>query len=92
NAFGRADDDFTSYVRGVEISYTPGVIDSVFGFRPEEFCSVRKRRTIAYTDAEYDQMFHELAMPGKDWRYNSRGGRSRLQGTEMMHVAKAWAK
>ncbi|MCI70414.1 hypothetical protein A2U01_0091677, partial [Trifolium medium] len=31
-------------------------------------------------------------MPGKDWRYDTRGGRSRLQGTEMMHVAKAWAK
>ncbi|MCI70861.1 hypothetical protein A2U01_0092124, partial [Trifolium medium] len=55
NAFGRADDDFTSYVRGVEISYAPGIIDSVFGFRPGEFCSVRQRRTTAYTDAEYDQ-------------------------------------
>ncbi|MCI67988.1 hypothetical protein A2U01_0089247, partial [Trifolium medium] len=64
----------------------------VFRFRPEEFCSVRQRRTTAYTDAEYDQMFHELAMPGKDWRCDSRGGSSRLQRTEMMLVAKAWAK
>ncbi|MCI45125.1 hypothetical protein A2U01_0066364, partial [Trifolium medium] len=59
---------------------------------PEEFCSVRQRRPTAYTDAEYDQMLHELAIPGKDWRYDSRGGRSRLQGTEMMPIAKAWAK
>ncbi|MCI71771.1 hypothetical protein A2U01_0093034, partial [Trifolium medium] len=37
-------------------------------------------------------MLHELAMPGKDLRYDSQGGCSRLQGTEMMHVAKVWAK
>ncbi|MCI57348.1 hypothetical protein A2U01_0078599, partial [Trifolium medium] len=61
------DDDYTSYVRGVEISYAPDVIDTVFGFRPEEFCSIRQRRTTAYTYAKYDQMLHELAMPGKDW-------------------------
>ncbi|MCI28156.1 hypothetical protein A2U01_0049356, partial [Trifolium medium] len=59
NALGCPNDDYTSYVRGVEISYAPGVIDSIFGFRPEEFCSVRQRRDTAYTDAEYDQMLHE---------------------------------
>ncbi|MCI90352.1 hypothetical protein A2U01_0111644 [Trifolium medium] len=37
-------------------------------------------------------MLHELAMPGKDWRYDSNGGRSRLQATEMDLIAKAWAK
>ncbi|MCH96080.1 hypothetical protein A2U01_0017063 [Trifolium medium] len=31
-------------------------------------------------------------MPGKDWRYDSTGGRSRLQVIEMDHIAKAWAK
>ncbi|MCI47474.1 hypothetical protein A2U01_0068716, partial [Trifolium medium] len=38
NSFGRADNDYTSYVRGVENSYAPSVIDSIFGFRPEEHC------------------------------------------------------
>ncbi|MCI52875.1 hypothetical protein A2U01_0074121, partial [Trifolium medium] len=89
NAFGHDKDDFTSHVRGVEISYALGVIDEIFGFRPEEAYSVRQRRTTIYGDVEYDQMLHELAMPGKDVRYNSRGGRSRLQGTEMMPIAKA---
>ncbi|MCI32652.1 hypothetical protein A2U01_0053866, partial [Trifolium medium] len=62
-ALGHPDDDYTSYVRGVEISYAPG--------GPEEFCSIRQRRATAYTDVEYDQMLYELAMPGKDWRYDS---------------------
>ncbi|MCI42158.1 hypothetical protein A2U01_0063394, partial [Trifolium medium] len=34
NAFGCADNDYTSYVRRVEISYAPDVIDTIFGFRP----------------------------------------------------------
>ncbi|MCI65825.1 hypothetical protein A2U01_0087083, partial [Trifolium medium] len=37
-------------------------------------------------------MLQELAMPGKDWCYDSHGGRSRLQATEMVPVTKAWAK
>ncbi|MCI46431.1 hypothetical protein A2U01_0067671, partial [Trifolium medium] len=53
NALGRSDDDYTSYVHGVEISYAPDVIDFVFGFRPEEFCAVRQRHTIAHTEDEY---------------------------------------
>ncbi|MCI75070.1 hypothetical protein A2U01_0096337, partial [Trifolium medium] len=36
-------------------------------------------------------MLQELAMPGTDWHYNSRGGRTRLQAAEMVPVAKAWA-
>ncbi|MCI87350.1 hypothetical protein A2U01_0108633, partial [Trifolium medium] len=44
NALGRLDDDYTSYVRRVEISYAPDVIDIVFGFRPEEHCWVRLQR------------------------------------------------
>ncbi|MCH89444.1 hypothetical protein A2U01_0010340, partial [Trifolium medium] len=32
NVLGRADNDYTSTVRGVEISYAPDVIDQVFGF------------------------------------------------------------
>ncbi|MCI34547.1 hypothetical protein A2U01_0055767, partial [Trifolium medium] len=48
NAFRRADDDYTSYVCGVEIS--------------------------------------------RDWHYTSRGVRLRLQITDMMPVAKGWAK
>ncbi|MCI89566.1 hypothetical protein A2U01_0110855, partial [Trifolium medium] len=37
-------------------------------------------------------MLQELAMTGKDWRYDCHGGRSRLQVTEMVPVAKAWDK
>ncbi|MCH96079.1 hypothetical protein A2U01_0017062 [Trifolium medium] len=50
NAFGREDDDYTSYVNGAEISYAPSVIDSVFGFRPEEHCRVIQRRTSGHTE------------------------------------------
>ncbi|MCI63783.1 hypothetical protein A2U01_0085040, partial [Trifolium medium] len=53
NALGRPDDDYISYVRGVEISYAPDVIDTVFRFRPEEHCWVIQRRESAHTDAEY---------------------------------------
>ncbi|MCI97255.1 hypothetical protein A2U01_0118556, partial [Trifolium medium] len=44
NAFGCQGDDFTSYVREVEISYAPDMIDAVFGFRPEDYCWVRQQR------------------------------------------------
>ncbi|MCI24493.1 hypothetical protein A2U01_0045677, partial [Trifolium medium] len=86
------DDDYTSYVREVEISYAPGVIDTIFGFRQEEHCWVRQQREATFTDAEYAEMLQTLALPGRDWHYNSRGERSRLQGTDMMPVAKGWAK
>ncbi|MCI58289.1 hypothetical protein A2U01_0079543, partial [Trifolium medium] len=66
NAYGREDDDYTSYVRGVEISYTPDVIDTVFGFRPEEHCIVVQRRTAGHTKDEYAEILHELVLPGKD--------------------------
>ncbi|MCI46863.1 hypothetical protein A2U01_0068104, partial [Trifolium medium] len=79
-------------VRGVEISYTPDVIDVVFNFRPEEHCSVVQRRRRSYTDEQYAMIFHELALPGKDWRYNRSGDRARLQATEMEPLAKAWAR
>ncbi|MCI60726.1 hypothetical protein A2U01_0081982, partial [Trifolium medium] len=69
NALGRPDDDYTSYVRGVEISYTPSVIDTVFGFRQEEHCLVRQRRESAHIDEEYTEMLQTLALPGRDWHY-----------------------
>ncbi|MCI48791.1 hypothetical protein A2U01_0070034, partial [Trifolium medium] len=47
DAFGRQCDDFTSYVRGVEISYAPDVIDAIFGFRLEDYCWVRQQRDAA---------------------------------------------
>ncbi|MCI81259.1 hypothetical protein A2U01_0102532, partial [Trifolium medium] len=34
----------------------------------------------------------ELALPGKDWRYNSLGRRARLQGIDMEPVAKVWSR
>ncbi|MCI24889.1 hypothetical protein A2U01_0046075 [Trifolium medium] len=78
NSFGRADDDFTSYLRGVEINYAPDVIDGIFKFRQEEDCWVRQRRTAALTDEEYTEMLQTLGMPGNDWHYNRQGKRSRL--------------
>ncbi|MCI47966.1 hypothetical protein A2U01_0069208, partial [Trifolium medium] len=92
NALGRPDDDYTSYVRGVEISYVPDVIDAIFGFIHEEHCLVRQRRESTHTDAEYTEMLQTLVLPGRDWHYTSCGVRSRLQITDMMPVAKGWAK
>ncbi|MCI56132.1 hypothetical protein A2U01_0077383, partial [Trifolium medium] len=65
NAFGYADDDYTSYVRGVEISYAPDVIDTVFGFRQEEHYWVRHQRESAHTEEEYTEMLQTLALPGR---------------------------
>ncbi|MCI19682.1 hypothetical protein A2U01_0040842, partial [Trifolium medium] len=44
---------------------------------------VRQRRTGARTEEEYAEILHELALPGKDWRYNSSGEHGRLQDTDM---------
>ncbi|MCI47783.1 hypothetical protein A2U01_0069025, partial [Trifolium medium] len=33
-----------------EISYAPSVIDGIFGFRPEEHCSVMQRRVDGQTE------------------------------------------
>ncbi|MCI38076.1 hypothetical protein A2U01_0059304, partial [Trifolium medium] len=38
------------------------------------------------------EMLQTLALPGRDWHYNTSGGRLRLQITDMMHAAKGWAK
>ncbi|MCI52559.1 hypothetical protein A2U01_0073804, partial [Trifolium medium] len=38
NALGRPNDDYTSYVHGVEISYAPDVINTIFGFRQDDHC------------------------------------------------------
>jgi hypothetical protein len=96
NALAYGENDYTSYVWGVENSYAPEVIDGVFGFREEDYCGVRLWRAAAWngtmTDEEYANMLHELVMPGIDWRYTNQGARARLQATEMMSVAKAWAK
>ncbi|KAK2368470.1 hypothetical protein QL285_081663 [Trifolium repens] len=93
-AFGNG--DYRSYVRGVHVSYSPDTIDATFGFRPEDQCGVQTRgaswREGAITDAEYDQIRAALAMPGKDWRYSRQGARQRLQATEMLPLAKLWAK
>ncbi|MCI64721.1 hypothetical protein A2U01_0085979, partial [Trifolium medium] len=43
------------------------------------------------TEEEFTEILHELALPGKDWRNNSSGDRSRLQATKMELIAKAWA-
>ncbi|MCI81524.1 hypothetical protein A2U01_0102798, partial [Trifolium medium] len=71
NALGCPDDDYTSYVHGVEISYASEVIDTIFGFRQEEHCLVRQQRESAHTDAEYTEMLQTLALQGRDWHYTS---------------------
>ncbi|MCI25050.1 hypothetical protein A2U01_0046238, partial [Trifolium medium] len=91
NSYGRADDDYTSYVRGVDISYAPDVIDDIFGFRPEEHCMVMHRLAAGQTEQEFDDILHELALPGKEWYYsNTRGERLCLHAKEMETIAKAW--
>ncbi|PNX79706.1 hypothetical protein L195_g035693 [Trifolium pratense] len=65
------EEDFTSAVRGVRVSYTPAVIDVVFGFAPPEHCWAHQWRHSAHTEDEYDQILHTLALPGRDWQYTS---------------------
>ncbi|MCI95007.1 hypothetical protein A2U01_0116305, partial [Trifolium medium] len=43
-------------------------------------------------EEEYAEMLQTLALPGRDWHYTCRGAWARLQITDMMPVAKAWAK
>jgi hypothetical protein len=51
-------EDFRSYVRGVEINYTPPTIDEVFQVREEPYSEVQWRRAVArvgtVTAAEFD--------------------------------------
>jgi hypothetical protein len=67
NALAFGIGDYRSYVRGVHVSFSPDVIDSTFGFRPEGQCGVRMRRASwrdgAITDAEYDQIREALGYP-----------------------------
>ncbi|MCI29477.1 hypothetical protein A2U01_0050686, partial [Trifolium medium] len=43
-----------------------------------EHYSVIQRRTGGQTEEEFTEMLHELDLPGKDWRYDSNGRRSRI--------------
>ncbi|MCI33455.1 hypothetical protein A2U01_0054672, partial [Trifolium medium] len=56
NALGYAEDDYTSTVRGVCVSYAPDVIDAVFGFRQTNYCWASQQRFSAHTDQEYAEM------------------------------------
>ncbi|MCH85637.1 hypothetical protein A2U01_0006486 [Trifolium medium] len=91
NSYGCEDDDYKSFVHGIVINYAPDVIDATFEFRPEEHCLVIQRRVDGQTEEEFVEILYELALPGKDGRYNSSGERSRLQAMEMESIAKAWA-
>ncbi|MCI56718.1 hypothetical protein A2U01_0077969, partial [Trifolium medium] len=53
NALGYAEDDYTSTVRGVQISYALDVIDALFGFRQVDYCWASQQRFSAHTDEEY---------------------------------------
>ncbi|MCI57106.1 hypothetical protein A2U01_0078357, partial [Trifolium medium] len=59
NSFGREADDYTSFVRGVEINYASDEIDAIFGFIPEEHCMVVQRRTTGHTEEEYTEMLDD---------------------------------
>ncbi|MCI84355.1 hypothetical protein A2U01_0105633, partial [Trifolium medium] len=50
NAFGHAEDDYTSPVRGVTISYAPDVIDEIFGFRQADYFWASQQRFSGHTD------------------------------------------
>ncbi|MCI17920.1 hypothetical protein A2U01_0039071, partial [Trifolium medium] len=89
NSYGCADDDYKSYVHGVDISYAPDVIDGIFGFRPEEHYMVMHKRAAGLTEQEFDEILQEHALPGKDWYYSNAG--ERLHAMEMETIAKAWA-
>ncbi|MCI62685.1 hypothetical protein A2U01_0083942, partial [Trifolium medium] len=43
------------------------------------------------THEEFEEMLHELALPSKDWQYNTAGDRTRLNSPDMEPIAKAWA-
>ncbi|MCH82330.1 hypothetical protein A2U01_0003133 [Trifolium medium] len=67
NAVAYSEEDFTSTVRGVRVSYTPAVIDAALGFTPTEHCWAHQWRYRAHTEEDFDQMLHTLALPGIDW-------------------------
>ncbi|MCI92791.1 hypothetical protein A2U01_0114088, partial [Trifolium medium] len=67
NALGYAEDDYTSTVRGVTISYAPDVIDEMFGFQRADYCWASQQRFSVHTDEEYAEMLQTLALLGRDW-------------------------
>ncbi|MCI80086.1 hypothetical protein A2U01_0101357, partial [Trifolium medium] len=64
NALGYALDDYTSTVRGKNISYAPDIIDAVFGFRQTDYCWASQQIASAHTEEEYAEMLQTLALPG----------------------------
>ncbi|MCI35378.1 hypothetical protein A2U01_0056599, partial [Trifolium medium] len=72
NALGN--EPFTSWVRGVRVSYSPDIIEGVFGFRASGQCTVTPRRLQgATTKAVCDEMLPHLALPGVGWFIGSAG-------------------
>ncbi|MCI38653.1 hypothetical protein A2U01_0059881, partial [Trifolium medium] len=57
-----------------------------------DYCWASQPRFSAHTDQEYAEILQTLALPGRDWHYNTSGGRFRLQITDMMPAAKGCAK
>ncbi|MCI57163.1 hypothetical protein A2U01_0078414, partial [Trifolium medium] len=74
NALGYTEDDYTSTVCAVTISYAPDVIDEVLGFRQADYCWASQQRSSAHTNEEYAEMLQTLALPRRDWHYNTSGG------------------
>ncbi|MCI88988.1 hypothetical protein A2U01_0110276, partial [Trifolium medium] len=64
NALGHAEDDYTSIVRGVTISYAPDVIDALFGFKQADYYWASQQRFSGNTDEEYAEMLQTLALLG----------------------------
>ncbi|MCI91400.1 hypothetical protein A2U01_0112694, partial [Trifolium medium] len=63
NALGYAEDDYTSTVHGVKISYAPDMIDALFGFKQADYYWASHQRFSAHTDQEYAEMLQTLALP-----------------------------
>ncbi|MCI75424.1 hypothetical protein A2U01_0096693, partial [Trifolium medium] len=56
NAFRHTEDDYTSTVHRVTISYAPDVIDALFGFRQTDYGWASQQRCRAHTDEEYAEI------------------------------------
>ncbi|MCI05967.1 hypothetical protein A2U01_0027022, partial [Trifolium medium] len=82
--------DLNNMIDNCNISWVEEFYANVLGRPDDDFTSYWRER--AHTEDEYTEMPRTLALPGRDWHYTSREARSRLQITDMMPVAKGWAK
>ncbi|MCI14778.1 hypothetical protein A2U01_0035910 [Trifolium medium] len=78
--------EFYNMIDDCNMTWVEEFYANSYGREADDYTSYRRAR--GQTEDEFVAMLHELALPGKDWRYNSSGERSRLQATEMEPIAK----